>query len=75
MPQAADTRQEDGDISLESLKESDAFMTETLAEIYMKQGYYYRALQAYEKLSLKYPQKSIYFASQIQKIKRLISNQ
>ena len=75
MPQPSDSGQGAEDISLDSLKESDAFMTETLAEIYMKQGYYYRALQAYEKLSLKYPQKSTYFASQIQKIKELITNQ
>ncbi len=75
MPQLAESGQVTDDISLQSLRESDAFMTETLAEIYLKQGYYYRALQAYEKLSLKNPEKSIYFASQIQKIKELITNQ
>lgn len=75
MPKVVETAGEVDDISIESLKESDAFMTETLAEIYLKQGYYYRALQAYEKLSLKFPEKSAYFASQIQKIKELITNQ
>lgn len=75
MPQPILPSKNTDDISLKSLDESDAFMTETLAEIYFKQGYYYRALQAYEKLSLKYPQKSIYFAAQIQKIKELITNQ
>ena len=75
MPKPEDSSLKKDDISLESLEENDAFMTETLAEIYLKQGYYYRALQAYEKLSLKNPEKSIYFASQIQKIKKLITNQ
>ncbi|MEA1878814.1 MAG: hypothetical protein U9N86_18370 [Bacteroidota bacterium] len=63
------------DISLESLKEDESFMTETLAGIYLKQGYYLKALKSFEKLSLKYPEKSIYFATQIEKVKDLINNQ
>ncbi len=63
------------DVSLESLKEDESFMTETLAEIYLKQGYYLKTIQTYEKLSLKYPEKSIYFASRIEKIRDLINNQ
>lgn len=74
MPKPQDSEGPDGDISLESLQESEAFMTETMAQIYLKQGYYYKALNTYEKLSLKYPEKSVYFATQIQKIKELISN-
>jgi hypothetical protein len=75
MPRPVEQTERSEDISLSSLKESDAFMTETLAEIYLKQGYYYKALQVYEKLSLKYPEKSVYFATQIQNIKELITNQ
>lgn len=75
MPKPDGIIEGDKDVSTDTLKESDAYMTETLAEIYLKQGYYYKALHAYEKLSLKYPEKSIYFASQIQKIKELITNQ
>jgi len=61
------------DFSEKSIKESSDLMTDTLAQIYIKQGLYDKAILTYEKLSLKYPEKKVYFAGQIQKIK-LISN-
>ncbi len=63
------------DISEDSVKEHDGIFTDTLARIYIKQGYYSKAIFAYEKLILKYPEKSGYFASQIEAIKKLTNKQ
>ena len=42
--------------------------TETLAGIYAEQGYINEAKQIYSKLSLRYPEKSVYFAALIEKL-------
>ena len=54
-----------------SLSEDDNLVTETLAMIYFNQKKYDKALEAFRKLSLKYPEKSIYFASRIEEIEKL----
>jgi len=46
----------------------DAFCTETLAQIYIDQGYYEQAKKIYSRLLLRYPEKSAYFAALIQKL-------
>ena len=56
------------DLSGELPEESFDFCTETLAQIYAEQGYTEEAKQIYSKLSLRYPEKSIYFASLIEKL-------
>ncbi|MDR2968537.1 MAG: hypothetical protein LBV32_02905 [Tannerellaceae bacterium] len=58
--------------SEEELDES--FFTETLAQIYVKQKRYDKALQIIKKLSLNYPEKSIYFADQIRFLENMIIN-
>ena len=52
----------------ESLIENDEIVTETLARVYLEQTHYDKAIAAYEKLSLKFPQKSSFFANQIKLI-------
>lgn len=52
----------------------DTFFTESLAKIYIKQRRYEKALQIIKKLSLKYPEKNIYFADQIRFLEKLIIN-
>jgi len=52
-------------------EEEPNFMTETLARIYLEQKKYQKAIQAYEILILKYPEKSSLFANRIIDIKKL----
>ena len=47
-------------------------VTETLAKIYIEQMLFHKAIDTYEKLSLKFPEKSRYFADLIQSIKKKI---
>jgi hypothetical protein len=53
-----------------SVQDNDEFLTETLARIYAKQGNLSKAIRAYQKLSLKFPEKSSYFAALIEELKR-----
>jgi hypothetical protein len=49
----------------------EALMTETLARIYVEQKNFKKAIQSYKILSLKYPEKSSFFANQIKAIEQL----
>ena len=57
-----------------SSEEPTHLMTETLAKIYLEQKKYQKAIQAYDILILKYPEKSSFFANRIKDIKDLQQN-
>ncbi len=57
-----------------SSRDSSLLMTETLARVYLEQKKYQKAIQAYEILILKYPEKSVFFADRISDIKILQQN-
>ncbi len=56
------------------IEDKSYLMTETLARVYLEQKKYSRAIQAYEILILKYPEKSSFFANRILDIKNIQQN-
>ena len=58
-------------IAKAQMLQPETLMTETLARIYVEQKNYKSAIQSYKILSLKYPEKSGFFADQIKAIKQL----
>ncbi|MFV8440797.1 tetratricopeptide repeat protein [Flavobacterium sp. LB2P44] len=62
-------------VSFDLNKDDNSYlMTETLARVYLEQKKYQKAIQAYEILILKYPEKSSFFADRISDIKILQHN-
>lgn len=53
----------------QSLQSELDLVSETLAQIFVKQGNFDKAIEIYSKLTLKYPEKRDYFAALIKKLK------
>ena len=51
--------------------DKNELMTETLAKVYLEQKKYKKAVQAYKILSLKYPEKSGFFADRIKMVEKI----
>ena len=66
-PQLPDTSDDEKD-------DDEGYFTETLANIYIKQGRYSKALEIIQRLYLNYPKKNAYFADQIRFLQKLILN-
>ena len=58
-------------LAKKSILENDDFVTETLANIYFNQGHYNKAIDAFKKLILKFPEKSTLFANKIEEINKI----
>jgi hypothetical protein len=66
------TEEKQEDLTKKQSFDAQTLMTETLAEVYLKQGKLKKAKRAYEILALKYPEKSSFFANQIKEIKNTL---
>jgi hypothetical protein len=62
------------DMAENSSIDKEDIVSETLAKIYISQGLLQKALKIYQKLYLLNPEKSTYFAAQIENLERKINN-
>ncbi|MGB3152939.1 MAG: hypothetical protein WBB27_19945, partial [Maribacter sp.] len=59
------------DVSSSIKLDKNELMTETLARVYLEQKKFKKAVQAYKILSLKYPEKSSFFADRIKAVEKI----
>ncbi len=61
-------------VSIDEIKQDTELMTETLVKVYLEQNKFSEAIKAYRILTLKYLEKSVFFADQIKKVRILQKN-
>ena len=68
----------ENEVETNAIQEDEApensFFTETLANIYIKQGKYDKALEIIRRLCLEYPNKNRYFADQIRFLEKIVKH-
>jgi hypothetical protein len=72
VPESIPAETRTAEAGVEKIRDS-AFLTESLAKIYIKQHKYSQALSIIRDLSLKYPEKNVYFADQIRFLEKIIA--
>ena len=63
------------DIIEDPTENDDSMLSESLAQMYIARNKYSQALEIIERINLKYPEKSIYFADQIRFLTKLVLNE
>ncbi len=62
------------DLAEKAAEVSDDIITGTFAELLVSQGKYDEAIEAFNKLTLRFPGKSIYFAARIEEVKNRMNH-
>lgn len=75
IPKPIETAAKIEDKVKQSVSENEDLLTETLASIYIKQKHFHKAINIFEKLRLKYPEKNTYFATRISELEKLSKTQ
>ncbi len=62
------------DLAVKSIMHNDDILSETLADIHLKQGNFAKAAEMYERLMLQDPEKSVYFAAKIKGLTTMVNS-